>query len=62
MTRRASPEARAGRAVLAIRRAGAEVRRVEIDASGKVVVICTEDGETAADPDGWLARLKKATG
>ncbi len=57
--RRPSPEARAGRVVRAIRRAGAEVRRVEIDEAGKVVVICTEDGvRTAADPDDWLKRLQ----
>jgi hypothetical protein len=59
-------QAQVSRAVRGAIKGGLTVSRVEIDASGKIVVICSEDAPAApaaADrPDGWEARLARAKG
>jgi hypothetical protein len=67
MTRRPSfTQARVSRAVRGAIKGGLAVSRVEIDASGKIVVICSEDAPAAPDrqetADGWEARLRRARG
>jgi hypothetical protein len=65
MTRRASAFlqtdiTRAGRGAL---KAGLSVRRVEIDVTGKIVVICSDDvPEQPESGAGWEARLRRARG
>jgi hypothetical protein len=44
-------------------KAGLAVRRVEIDAAGKIVVICSNDvPEQPESGAGWEARLRRARG
>ncbi len=44
-------------------KAGLPVRRVEIDAAGQIVVICSEDTpDQPESADGWEARLRRARG
>jgi hypothetical protein len=44
-------------------KAGLPVRRVEIDAAGKIVVICAEEAPKQLEmADGWEARLRRARG
>jgi hypothetical protein len=60
MTRRAPTftTAQISRAARGAMKAGLSVSRVEIDASGKISVICGD----AAPPDDFEARLRGATG
>jgi hypothetical protein len=50
------------RAARGAMKAGLSVSRVEIDANGKIVLICGDAPPTAAPPDGFEARLRSATG
>jgi hypothetical protein len=49
------------KAIQGATKAGLSVSRVEIDATGKIVVICAE-GAPDQSADGWEARLRKARG
>jgi hypothetical protein len=51
------------KAIRGATKAGLSVSRVEIDATGKIVVICSGDApEQPESVDGWEARLRKARG
>jgi hypothetical protein len=53
------------RAVRGVQDAGLDVARVEVDAFGKIVVICgraTESIRDDSEADGWERRLRNATG
>ena len=62
MSRRSAfRQAAVSRAVRGVLKAGANVARVEIDdATGKIVVHCSDDA--AAIPEEWEARLRRAKG
>jgi hypothetical protein len=55
-------QAAVSRAVRGVLKAGATVARVEIDATGKIVVHCSDDAPApaAANPEEWEARLRRA--
>jgi hypothetical protein len=51
------------KAIQGATKAGLSVSRVEIDATGKIVVICAEGApDQSESSDGWEARLRKARG
>jgi hypothetical protein len=50
------------RAARGAMKAGLSVSRVEIDANGKIVVVCADAPPPAASPDDFEARLRSATG
>jgi hypothetical protein len=65
MTRRPSvfTQAQVSRAVRGALKAALTVSRVEIDASGKIVVICSEDApDIEESPDAAMERFRKARG
>jgi hypothetical protein len=64
MSRRAPTftTAQISRAARGAMKAGLSVSRVEIDASGKISVICGDVPPPAAPPDDFEARLRGATG
>ena len=55
-------QAAVSRAVRGVLKAGANVARVEIDATGTIVVHCSDDVPAAANPKEWEARLRRAKG
>jgi hypothetical protein len=61
--RSAFRQAAVSRAVRGVLKAGATVARVEIDdATGKIVVHCTDNTPAAANPEEWEVRLRRAKG
>jgi hypothetical protein len=63
MTRRAPTftTAQISRAARGAMKAGLSVARLEIDATGKIIVICGDAPPPAAPPDGFEGRLRSAT-
>jgi hypothetical protein len=55
-------QAQISRAARGAMKAGLAVSRVEIDANGKIVLICGDAPAPAASPDCFEARLRSATG
>ena len=64
MTRRGPTftQSQISRAARGAMKAGLSVSRVEIDANGKISVICGDTPPPAASPDDFEARLRSATG
>jgi hypothetical protein len=64
MSRRqaAFTQAQVSRAARCTIKAGLAVSRVEIDASGKIVIICAEGPPSDLPPEDFEARLRSATG
>jgi hypothetical protein len=64
MTRRGPTftQSQISRAARGAMKAGLSVSRVEIDANGKIVLICGDVPPPAAPPDDFEARLRGATG
>ncbi len=65
MSRRASSfrQTDVARAIRGAVKEGLTVRRAEIDATGKIVLVFIEAAELPGEsPDGWRGRLQGATG
>jgi hypothetical protein len=60
--RAAFTEAQIARAARGAMKAGLTVSRVEIDATGKVAVICGDAPATAEEPDDFEVRLRSIKG